>query len=109
MLHLTNAAMLLAQEGTDEPGTNVVAALLPFILIGLIFYFLMIAPQRRRMRRLRGVRADLNVGDEIRTVGGIHGVIRTVDGEEVTIDVGGGTTLRLLRRAIAERLGDDSA
>ena len=46
--------------------------------------------------------------DDIVTVGGIYGRVTAVTDDDVTIDVGGGTELRLARRAIAERIGDDA-
>ena len=50
----------------------------------------------------------VRVGDEVRTIGGIYGTIRSEDDESFTIDIGGGSTMRISRRAVAERLGDDS-
>ena len=48
------------------------------------------------------------VGDEVRTIGGIYGTIRSEDDETFTIDIGGGSTMRMAKRAIAERIGDDT-
>lgn len=109
MLHqLSQIPVLVATDGTSDGQTsNFLSLLLPLLLIGAIFYFLMIRPQRRRMRDMDALRNAVTVGDEVRTVGGIFGTVREVDDDVVVIDVGGGTTLRLAKRAIAERLGVD--
>lgn len=102
--HVYQIPLLIAAEADDGQG-NVLSLLFPLVLIGGIFYFLMIRPQRRRVREMDALRDAVQVGDEIRTVGGIFGTVRDVDGDVVVIDVGGGTTLRMAKRAIAERLG----
>ena len=50
----------------------------------------------------------LEVGDEVRTIGGIYGTIRSEDDDTFTLDIGGGSTMRVAKRAISERIGDDS-
>ena len=106
MPHLTSlAGLLLAQS--EGGGGNILSLLLPLLIVGGLFYFLMIAPQRRRARQLAEVRDNLDIGDEIRTVGGIYGVVAATSDDEITLDVGGGTELRIARRAIAEVLGED--
>ena len=102
--HVYQIPLLIAAEADDGQG-NVLSLLFPLVLIGGIFYFLMIRPQRRRVREMDALRDAVQVHDEIRTVGGIFGTVREVDGDVVVIDVGGGTTLRMAKRAIAERLG----
>lgn len=65
-------------------------------------------PQRRRAKKSKELRDSIAVGDEVRTIGGIYGTIRSEDDESFTIDIGGGSTMRISRRAVAERIGDDS-
>ncbi len=63
----------------------------------------------KNMRReLSELRESVEYGDEIVTVGGIYGRITSTSDSDVTIDVGGGTEIRITRRAIAERIGDDA-
>jgi preprotein translocase subunit YajC len=66
-----NTTFLLFQGG----GSSLISLLLPFLVIGAIFYFLVILPQRRQQKELQNMIANLKNGDEIVTSGGIIGKI----------------------------------
>ena len=72
-------------------------------LMAGIFYFLLIRPQQRRARQQRDLVQSLDVGDEVVTIGGIHGVIAEVDEDDVLLDVGGGTRIRFVKQAVARK------
>ncbi len=109
MLYLVSqAGIVLAQESEPSSGGSALGFLLPLVILGGLFYFLLIMPQRRRQKQMQELRAAMEIGDEIRTVGGIYGRITNLTDADVIIDIGGGTTLRVAKRAIAERLGDDT-
>lgn len=98
---------ILAQSGSSDSGATFLG-LLPLVVIGVLFYVMMIRPQKRRARASQALRDSVSVGDEIRTVGGILGRIVDVDDEEISLEVAPGLTIRLTRRAIGERLdGND--
>ena len=88
--------------------SNPLLTLFPFILIGLALYFVMIRPQRKRMQQQQQLLAQLEVGEEILTIGGIYGTIRHIDDEagEVTIEIAPGTTIRILRTAVSRKVED---
>jgi preprotein translocase subunit YajC len=73
-----------------------------------LFYLLLVMPQRRRAKKAQELRDSIDIGDEVRTIGGIYGTVRSEDGETFTIDIGGGSTMRIAKRAVADRVGDDS-
>jgi preprotein translocase subunit YajC len=97
--------IVVAQE---SQGTNWLGFLFPLVILGGLFYVLLILPQRRRQKQSQQLQSAITVGDDVRTVGGIFGTVRAEDDETFTIDVGGGTTMRIAKRAVAERLGDDT-
>ena len=68
---------IVAQESTD--GGNALGFLLPLIILGGLFYVLLILPQRRRQKKMEQMRADVGIGDEIRTIGGIIGTVVAED------------------------------
>ena len=70
-------------------------------------YLLLIRPQRKRMRDMEDLRKSIDIGDEVRTVGGIFGVVTGVNGDVMMIDVGSGTTLRVATRAVAAKVNTD--
>lgn len=102
------AGTVLAQN--DSPSGSGTVTLIFYLVIGGAIYFMVLGP-RRRMKAARGemerVRDAVESGDEIVTVGGVYGRVTSTTETDVIIDVGGGTELRITRRAIAERIGDD--
>ncbi len=106
MLFLSSIlSVVIAQT---EGGSSIVGFLLPIAILGGLFYLLLILPQRRRAKKAQVLRDSIAVGDEVRTIGGIYGRIKSEDDESFTIDIGGGSTMRVSRRAVAERIGEDS-
>jgi len=99
--------VLLAQAASEDTAANPLVSLLPFILIGAVFYLLAIRPQKKRAQALRQFQQNLSVGDEVRTAGGIIGVISSLGERDAMIDVGG-VKLKFARGAIAAPAGDDS-
>lgn len=98
---------LLAQAG--DQGGSLFSLLLPLVLMGGVFYFLLIRPQKSRQRQQQALMEALEVGDEVMTAGGIFGRVTAIDTEEdiVTVELAPGTQVRMLRRAIAQRLVED--
>lgn len=97
-------SVVLAQEATGS-------ALPSLIFLGLmigVFYFLIIRPQRKRARQQEELSQSLQIGHEVRTVGGIHGKVVRLDEESVVLRVEEGQ-IRVSRRAIGSRLGDQES
>ena len=67
---------------------NMLATLLPLVLLLVVMYFLLIRPQKKREKQVNEMRSNVRVGDEIITIGGICGkVVKTKD-ESLVIQVG---------------------
>jgi preprotein translocase subunit YajC len=97
--------LFLAQEAeSSDPAGSAFGTLFFFALIIGGGYLLFIRPQRRRMKAMEDLRSSIDVGSEVRTVGGIYGTILELDDEVVVLDTGGGGRLRVARRAVAENL-----
>ncbi len=97
-------AILLAQSDSAERTTNPIVSLLPLILIGFVFYFFMIRPQRMRMRQHQDLLGNLTIGDEVETIGGMYGTIRSMDEETFALDIAPGTTVRVSRGAVRRKI-----
>lgn len=104
--HAILTGLLLATDETTESSGSLLGLVLPLLIFGGLFYVALILPQRRRQKQMRELRDSVEVGDQVRTIGGILGRVTHIEGEEATIDVGGGMKLNLTVRAIAEKLGD---
>lgn len=95
--------VLLAQaNGASAPGWDM---WIPFVVIGLMFYLLLIRPERQKRAEVTKMLNNLKKNDRVVTVGGIIGVVVNVtpNSEEVTIrvDESTNTRLRVLRSAIS--------
>ncbi len=78
-------------------------SLLPLVLLLGVMYFLLIRPQKQRVKAQRSLVMSLGVGDEVVTVGGIIGEIVGLDDDTADIETTPGTILRCRRTAIAGR------
>lgn len=93
--------VVFAQEGSALPSLLFLA-----LMVG-VFYFLIIRPQRRRTQAQRNLAESLQVGDEVRTIGGIHGRVASMTEDSVVLKVEDGQ-IRFSKRAIGSRVGDDA-
>ena len=71
---------------------------LPMILIFVIFYFMLIRPQRKKDKEAKKMLENLKVGDRICTIGGIYGTIVRIKDEVLTIEVGEQKTQMMIAR-----------
>jgi preprotein translocase subunit YajC len=92
----------------DSQGSSLIA-FLPLILMGGVFYFLLIRPQQRRAKAQQALLRSVEVGDEVVTTSGIIGTITDIDDDDdiVTVEVGPGTNVRMLRGGIGRILSED--
>ena len=77
---------------------SVVEMLIPFLLIGVLFYFMLIRPQRKKDKQVKDMLASLKKGDRITTIGGIYGTISELTDETVTLLVGSQRTEMVFAR-----------
>jgi preprotein translocase subunit YajC len=78
-------------------------SILPFVLIFVIMYFLIIRPQRAQLKKRGEMLAAVRRGDTVVTGGGFVGkVTKVIDDNELEIDLGGGTKVTALRSTIAD-------
>ena len=84
-------------------GAGIFEMLLPFILIFIIMYFLILRPQRQQAKRREEMLKAIRRGDSVVTNGGIIGkVTKVVDDNEVELQIADGVKVRALRSLIAE-------
>lgn len=83
------------------------ASLLPFVLIAVVFWLLLIRPQRRRQQELARTQRELQVGDEVMIGAGIVGHVATVDEEFIGLETSPGVRLKVARGAVVRVLTPD--
>lgn len=95
-----------AQDAVTTTTTQVanqpsaLASLAPFALIFLVFYFLMIRPQKKRMQEEQSLLDSLGKGDEIVTKSGVIGTIYGLTDKIVTLEIAEGVRIKVLRGQI---------
>lgn len=80
------------------------------IFLGLliaIFYFMLIRPQKKRVEDHRKLVESVGPGDEIVTMTGLYGTVRTIGDDDVEVEIAPGTTVRFLKSAIGRRVTED--
>ena len=76
--------------------------LLPLLLIGAVFYFLMIRPQQKQRREQQTMLNSLRRGDEVVTIGGMHGRIEGLKDKSVMVKVAEGVKIEMTKASIAQ-------
>lgn len=95
-----------ATEGGGPAGT--LLSLVPFVLIFVLFYFLLILPQRKRQKQLKTMVDALKKGDKVVTASGIWGTITNMGKDTVTLQISDNTKIRIQRDQIARlRSGEE--
>lgn len=95
---------LLENTTTPTSGGDLLTSLFPILMLVVMFvamYFLTIRPQKKAEKEANDMRNNLQVGDEVTTIGGIIGRIVSIKDETCVIETTkNGTKIRLLKSAI---------
>ncbi len=92
-----NAIALLQSAG----GAAAIANFLPIVAIGLVFYFLVIAPANKQRKKQAEMLSTLKKGDRVLTTGGIYGTIQGVEPEAVYLKIAENVKVKVARSAIS--------
>ena len=71
------------------------------LLLFVVFYVLMVRPQRQRKARQQAMIDNVGVGEDVLTTGGIYGTITQVEGDDVVVEIADGVEVHMTRRGIA--------
>ncbi|MBS3946967.1 MAG: preprotein translocase subunit YajC [Dethiobacter sp.] len=74
-----------------------IQSLLPFIVLFVVFYFLLIRPQMNQQKQRKDLLTSLKEGDKVRTVCGIYGRVENVNGDELAVRIAEKTTIQMAR------------
>jgi preprotein translocase subunit YajC len=91
-----------AQSAGGMPGSDMLIQIAPLVLIFIVFYFLLIRPQQRKLKEHRDMVAAVRRGDVVVTAGGIIGKVAKVDEQELTIEIADGVRVRVVRSTVGE-------
>lgn len=88
-------------------GMGTIGAVLPFVLIFVLFYFILLRPQQQRQRRHTQMLSALKKGDHVVTNGGMIGTVVALTKDVVTLQVAEKVRIKVLRDSITEVRGED--
>jgi preprotein translocase subunit YajC len=101
MLISTAYAQTAGGGGGDAMG--MIQTVIPLVLIFVVFYFLIIRPQQKKVKDHKAMVDALRRGDRVVTTGGIIGTVTKVTGDrEIAVEIADGVRVRVLRSMIAE-------
>jgi preprotein translocase YajC subunit len=100
--------VLLAQQGGQG---SLLTYMMPILLIGMLFYVLMIAPEKKKRNEIARMQEALKKNDRVVTIGGILGVVVNAqsgsDKVTIRVDEANNTRIEVLRGSISRVLSDD--
>src|SRR5262249_10233280 len=92
-----------AQASPMGSGTDLITQLLPFILIFVIMYFLILRPQQKRVKAHQEMVKNVRRGDTVVTSGGLVGkVTKVIDENELEVEIAEGTRVRQIRSMVSD-------
>ena len=91
-------------QGAAAPSSDMVLQFVPFVLIFVIMWFLIIRPQQRRVKEHREMISNVRRGDTVVTSGGIVGKVTRVfeEANELEVEISDGVKVKLVRGMITE-------
>ncbi|MDR2900524.1 MAG: preprotein translocase subunit YajC [Treponema sp.] len=100
-LSLLMAAPDASGAGAQGGTAGLLQMIVPLGLVIVIFYFLIIRPQNKKQKETQNMLNNMKKGDKIVTIGGIHGIIQSVDETTVVVKVDENAKIKFLKSAIA--------
>jgi preprotein translocase subunit YajC len=94
---------LLAADSTKSNSSSL-SFFIPMILIGAAMYFLMIRPQRRKMRAQAALQSSIEVGDEVMTTSGVYGFVTLLEGDIAWLEIDDDVQIRIARAALQRKV-----
>ncbi|MEZ5332649.1 MAG: preprotein translocase subunit YajC [Thermoanaerobaculia bacterium] len=103
-------SVLMLSAFADAPvAPNPLMQFLPLVLVFGIFYFLLIAPMRKRQKAHQQMLSELKKGDKVVTNGGLYGEIHALDESTVILRVADDVKVRVARHAVSGMEGQEEA
>ncbi|GIP20809.1 MULTISPECIES: preprotein translocase subunit YajC [Paenibacillus] len=90
-------------------GQDILGIIIPFVLMFVVFYFLLIRPQKKKQQTRNTMLSALKKGDKIVTIGGLHGTITELTNDTVVLKVNDVTKLTFERSAISHSIATSAA
>lgn len=101
---MTNLTFTLSAAAAEPGGSSILIGILPWLLIFVIFYMLMIRPQQKRMKQHQAAISAIKKGDDVITGGGIRGRVTKATDEELEVEIANNVRVRVVRGTVSQVL-----
>lgn len=91
-----------SQEGQPQGPGLLLSFVIPMVFVGLIFYFVLIKPQKKQHEEVQKMRNALEEGANVVTTGGIHGTVKKVKDDIVTLQIADNVRIKINRSSIGK-------
>lgn len=102
--HFFASVLASSASSEEQAGGSFLFTIGFMVLIGGAMYFLMIRPQRRRLRETQELQRAIQVGDEVITNAGVYGFVNAMDGDVVWLEIADDTEIRVARNSLLRRI-----
>jgi len=102
LFRLIDAAYAMGAPAEGGRAPNPIASLLPFVLMLLVLYLLILRPQIKKQKAHQRMIDELEKGDQIVTSGGIHGIIQSIKDDVIVLKVAENVKIEVSRTAVAQ-------
>ncbi len=93
--------------GGSSGGAGTFLTVVPFVLVFVVFYFLLIRPQQQRQKHVRGMLEALKKGDKVVMSSGIWGTVTNLGKHTVTLQIADNTKIKIQRDGISRLRADE--
>ena len=104
----TSLTLVAALAGQGGGASSFLVGILPWLLIFVIFYMLMIRPQQRRVKEHQAAINAVKKGDEVITGGGIRGRVTKISDDEAEVEIANGVKVRVVKSTLSNVLSPQS-
>src|SRR6476469_765204 len=88
----------------SKSGGSALGLFVPMLLIGGAMYFLMIRPQRRKMKNTQALQSSIDVGDEVMTTSGVYGFVTLLEDDIAWLEIDDNVQIRIARQALQRKV-----
>lgn len=106
---MTSSTLLLAAAAAPSGGASFFVQTIPLVLVFVIFYFLMIRPQQKRMKDHQAQIAAVKKGDRVVTGGGLIGKVTKVGDTEVEVELAQGMRVQAVKSTLTQVVDPSAA
>jgi preprotein translocase subunit YajC len=93
---------LFLAQAAPAPSAPAWLQFVPMLLILVVFYFLLVAPMRKKQRELQQMIDKLQKGDRVVTNGGLHGEVAGIEGSVVLLKIADNVKVKVSKSAVAQ-------